>query len=157
MRGACHAESPQISTNWYFWFEQFHWNGKNTFLVIVQFSLLPEGSHGGIYQRGVETVEELRPVELNTNCAPLPGDENPRVAGQSDLIQAVAQLVLQHLHCDPAQHFQDTDWVLSVCSLLCRLVLFLEKYCNLRLVTDSATTISCTLEVIHKLTGRQSH
>ena len=71
-------------------------------------SLLPEGGYGGIYQRGVQTVKELRPVELYTNCALLPSYENPGVARQSDLVQAVAQLVLQHFHCDPAQHFQQT-------------------------------------------------
>ena len=124
MRGACHAESPQISTNWYFWFEQFHWNGKNTFLVNVQFSLLPEGSHGGIYQRGVQTVKELRPVELYTNCALLPSYQNPGVARQSHLVQAVTQLVLQHFHCDPAQHFQHTACSVSA---LCSADLFILR------------------------------
>ena len=71
-------------------------------------SSIPESGYSGIYQRGVQTVEELRPVELDTNYALLPGDENPGVTRQSDLVQAVAQLVLQHFHCDPVQHFQQT-------------------------------------------------
>ena len=72
----------------------------------VQF--LPEGGYGGIYQRGVQTVEELRPVELDTNCALLSSYKNPGVARQSYLVQAVPQLVLQHFHCDPTEHFQLT-------------------------------------------------
>ena len=97
-------------------YQQFCIFGLNNFTGMEKihflslFSLLPEGGHGGIYQRGVETVKELRPVELNTNCSLLPGYQNPGVAGQSDLIQAVAQLVLQYLHCDTAEHFQGTDW-----------------------------------------------
>ena len=135
MRGACHAESPQISTILYFWFEQFHWNGKNT-VHLSQFSSvpLPEGGYGGIYQRGVQTVKELRPVELYTNCALLPSYENPGVARQSDLVQAVAQLVLQHFHCDPAQHFQHTACQCLLSAL--QTCLFLEKYCNQRIVTE---------------------
>ena len=88
----------------------------------VQF--LPEGGYGGIYQRGVHTVKELRPVELYTNCALLPSYQNPGVARQSDLVQAVAQLVLQHFHCDPAQHFQHTACSVSA---LCSADLFILR------------------------------
>ena len=71
-------------------------------------SLLPEGGYGGVYQRGVQTVEELRPVELDTNCALLSSYKNPGVARQSYLVQGVPQFVLQRFHCDPTEHFQLT-------------------------------------------------
>ena len=76
-------------------------------------SSIPESGYGGIYQRGVQTVEEVRPVELDTNHALLPGDENPGVTRQSDLVQAVAQLVLEDLPSDSAHHPQKTGQKLS--------------------------------------------
>ena len=48
-----------------------------------------------------------------TTCVVLLGDENSLVAWQSDLVQAVAQLVLEDLPSDSAHHPQKTGQKLS--------------------------------------------